>query len=169
MMTGSPSVCRPSRRGLSGILCGFFLRARNDTDGVAAIEFGIVVPMLVLMVVAAIDIGMGFYRKMQVEEAAQAGAQWAIKNGFDANAISNAVSLATNAPAINVSPAPVQFCGCANGSSISTVSCGSTCSGGILAGTYTTVSAQMTFSTMLNYGFFPSSYNFSSQSTVRLQ
>lgn len=165
MITGKPSVCWPSRR-LSG---RFFLRARNDTNGVAAIEFAIVIPLLMLMVVAAIDLGMGFYRKMQVEEAAQAGAEWAVKNGFDAGTISNAVSSATSGPGISVSPAPVQFCGCATGSSISTATCGSTCSGGVLAGTYTTVSAQMTYTTMVNYGFFPSTYNFSSQSTVRLQ
>jgi hypothetical protein len=121
------------------------------------------------MVVATADIGMGFYRKMQVEDAAQAGAAWAIKNGFDANAISNAVTSATSAPAISVSPTPVKFCGCAGGSSISTVTCGTTCSGGALAGTYTTVSAQMTYNTILPYGFFPSTYNFSLQSTVRLQ
>ena len=144
-------------------------RAVGDTSGVAAIEFGIIVPILVLMVVASVDIGMGFYRKMQVEDAAQAGAEWAIKNGFDANAISNAVTSATSAPAISVSPTPVQFCGCAGGSSIGTVTCGTTCSGGTQAGTYTTVSAQMTYNTLLPYGFFPSAYNFSSQSTVRLQ
>ena len=49
-------------------------RAVGDTSGVAAVEFGIIVPILVLMVVATADIGMGFYRKMQVEGAAQAGA-----------------------------------------------------------------------------------------------
>lgn len=144
-------------------------RLAGDASGVAAIEFGIMVPILVLMVVATADIGMGFYRKMQVEDAAQAGAAWAMKNGFDVNKISNAVSSATRAPAISVSPVPLQFCGCAGGSSISTVTCGSTCSGGALAGTYTTVSAQMTYNTILPYGFFPSSYNLNSQSTVRLQ
>jgi len=144
-------------------------RAAGDNSGVAAIEFGMIVPILVLMVVATVDIGMGFYRKMQVEDAAQAGAAWAIKNGFNVNAISTAVLSATSAPAISASPTPVQFCGCASGSSIGTVTCGTTCSGGALAGTYSTVSAQMTYNTILPYGFFPSSYNFSSQSTVRLQ
>src|ERR1700740_3057285 len=90
---------RPSRA--RGIFRRVLARATGDTSGVAAIEFGIVVPLLVLMVVAAVDIGMGFYRKMQVEDAAQAGAQWAIKNGFDANAITNAVTSATSAPSIS--------------------------------------------------------------------
>jgi Flp pilus assembly protein TadG len=144
-------------------------RAVGDTSGVAAVEFGIIVPILVLMVVATVDLGKGFYFKMQIEDAAQAGAAWAVKNGFNANAISNAVTSAVSEPAISVSPAPVQFCGCASVSGISTVTCGTTCSGGILSGTYTTVSAQMTYNTILPYGFFPSTYNLSSQSTVRLQ
>jgi len=172
MTTTDAPAHRPSRA--RNMFRRVLARAAGDTSGVAAIEFGIVVPILVLMVVATADIGMGFYRKMQVEDAAQAGAAWAIKNGFDANAISNAVTSATSAgspgsPAISVSPTPVQFCGCASGSSISTVTCGTTCSGGALAGTYTTVSAQMTYNTILPYGFFPSTYNLSSQSTVRLQ
>jgi Flp pilus assembly protein TadG len=167
MTTTDAPAHRPSRA--RNMFRRVLARAAGDTSGVAAIEFGIIVPILVLMVVATADIGMGFYRKMQVEDAAQAGAAWAIKNGFDANLISTAVTSATSAPAISVSPAPVQFCGCASGSSISTVTCGTTCSGGALAGTYTTVSAQMTYNTILPYGFFPSTYNFSLQSTVRLQ
>lgn len=167
MTTTDAPAHRPSRA--RSIFRRVLARAAGDTSGVAAIEFGIVVPILVLMVVATVDIGMGFYRKMQVEDAAQAGAQWAIKNGFDANAITNAVTAATSATSISVSPTPVQFCGCATGSTITTATCGTTCSGGVQAGTYTTVSAQMTYSTILPYGIFPSAYNFSSQSTVRLQ
>jgi Flp pilus assembly protein TadG len=167
MTTTDAPAHRPSRA--RSIFRRVLARAASDTSGVAAIEFGIVVPILVLMVVAVVDIGMGFYRKMQVEDAAQAGAQWAVKNGFDANAITSAVTSATSAPSISVSPTPVQFCGCATGSTISTATCGTTCSGGVQAGTYTTVSAQMTYNTILPYGVFPSTYNFSSQSTVRLQ
>jgi Flp pilus assembly protein TadG len=159
----------PARRLSRRISGRIFARAIGDTSGVAAIEFGIIAPILVLMVVAAADIGMGFYRKIQVEGAAQAGAQWAIRNGFDTNAITNAVTSATSASSISVSPAPAQFCGCATGTNISSATCGTTCPSGVQVGTYATVSAQMTYNTILPYGFFPSTYNLSSQSTVRLQ
>jgi Flp pilus assembly protein TadG len=131
-------------------------------------EFAVVAPVLTVMVISIGDIGLGVYRKMQVEDAAQAGAEWAIRNGFDSTAISNAVAAATNA-SVAASPAPVQFCGCATGSSVSQVSCGTPCSGGALAGTYATVSAQLTYNTTLNYVVFPTSYNFGAQATVRLQ
>jgi len=126
------------------LLPRFFARAAGSTSGAAAIEFGIVVPLLALVVPCVIDLGFGIYYKMQVEDAAQIGAQWAIKNGFDAtniSYISYAVTHATNASGISASPAPFEFCGCATGSSVSTATCGATCPGGDQAGTYATVSA----------------------------
>ena len=144
-------------------------RVAGDQRGVAAIELALIAPVLTLMMVAVTDIGMGVYRKMQVEDAAQVGAQYAIKNGYDAKAISNAVISATNSSAITASPAPVKFCGCATGSGVSSTTCGTTCPGGALAGTYTTVSAQAAYQTILNYQIVPAAYDFSSKSTVRLQ
>jgi Flp pilus assembly protein TadG len=152
-----------------GLLRRFFARAARNTSGAVAVEFGFMVPVLALMVISVIDIGLGVYRKMQVEDAAQAGVQYAIVRGFDVNAISNAVTSATNSSAISASPAPVTFCGCATGTRISTVTCGSTCPGGALAATYTTVSAQATYNTILNYQVAPYTYTFSKQSTARLQ
>jgi len=152
-----------------GVLRRFLARVASNTSGAVAVEFGFMIPVLTLMVVSVIDIGLGVYRKMQVEQAAQAGVEYAIAHGFDANAISNAVTSATNSSAVTASPSPVTFCGCATGSSISTVSCGTTCPGGALAGTYTTVSSQATYSTMLNYQVVPYTYTYSKQSTARLQ
>lgn len=168
MMTGSSAVYHEPRRVSSSAFRRLLTRVARNTSGAAAIEFGVVVPVLTLMVIAISDIGFGVYRKMQIEDAAQAGAEWAIRNGFDANEISNAVTSATNASII-ASPAPAQFCGCATGSSVSPVACGTTCPGGALAGTYATVSAQLTYNTTLNYSIVPSTYNFGAQSTVRLQ
>ncbi|QDW40181.1 pilus assembly protein [Bradyrhizobium sp. KBS0727] len=164
--------CSSPHRGICrkpSLLRRLFDRAASDTGGAVAVEFGFLVPVLALMVVAVIDIGLGVYRKMQVEDAAQAGVQYAIMHNFDANAISDAVTSATNSTAVAASPLPVSFCGCATGSSISTVSCGTTCPGGALAGTYTTVSAQATYSTILNYQLVPSTYTYTAHSTARLQ
>ena len=152
-----------------GLLRRFFTRAASNTSGAVAVEFGFMVPVFALMVVSVIDIGLGVYRKMQVENAAQAGVQYAIAHGFDVDAISNAVTSATNSSAIAASPLPVTFCGCATGSGITTVSCGTTCPGGALAATYTTVSAQATYGTILNYQVVPYTYTYSKQSTARLQ
>ncbi|WP_271566512.1 TadE/TadG family type IV pilus assembly protein [Bradyrhizobium sp. CCBAU 11386] len=143
--------------------------AVRDTRGAAAIEFGIMIPLLSLMVVSVSDIGLAVYRKMQVEQAAQAGAQYAIARGFDASGISSAVTSATNSTVITASPAPVQFCGCPTNEGVSSVSCGTVCSGGAQAGTYATVSAQATYYTLINYQIVAATYTYNARSTARLQ
>ncbi|MDN5003682.1 TadE/TadG family type IV pilus assembly protein [Bradyrhizobium sp. GCM10027634] len=141
----------------------------RDNRGVAAVEFGIMIPVLSLMVVSVTDIGLALYRKMQVEEAAQAGAQYAIARGFDAGGISSAVTSATNSSDITASPAPVTFCGCPTSTGVSTVGCGTVCTGGAQAGTYTTISARATYYTLINYQIVATTYTYNAQSTARLQ
>ncbi|UPK40358.1 hypothetical protein IVB18_18615 [Bradyrhizobium sp. 186] len=127
------------------------------------------IPLLSLMVVSVSDIGLAVYRKMQVEDAAQAGAQYAIVHGFDMSGISSAVTSATNSTAITASPSPVQFCGCPTSTGVSSVSCGTVCTGGAQAGTYATVSAQATYYTLINYQIVGATYTYNAQSTARLQ
>jgi hypothetical protein len=50
----------------------------------------------VLALICTVDLGLGINRKMQVENAAQAGAQYAVVHGFAASSISNAVTQATS-------------------------------------------------------------------------
>ncbi|MBB4370094.1 Flp pilus assembly protein TadG [Bradyrhizobium sp. cir1] len=150
-------------------LTGHVRAAVRDKSGVAAAEFGILIPVLSLMAVSVTDIGLALYRKMQVENAAQAGAQYAIARGFNESGISAAVASATNATNITASPAPVQFCGCPTSAGVSAVTCGTACPGGAQAGTYTTVSARATYSTLIDYQIVAASYTYSVQSTARLQ
>ena len=155
------------QRGRS--LIRFFTHAVEDTKGVAALEFGFMIPLFGLMLVSVTDIGLSVYRKMQVEGAAQAGAQYAMLRGFDSSSVSAAVTSASNAAGITATPVPTKFCGCSTPSSVNTVACGTTCPGGAMAGTYTTVSAQASFTTLFNYQLVPATYIHSAQSTVRLQ
>lgn len=163
------SVSSRRRRRLLDSLTGHVRAAVSDKRGVAAAEFGILIPVLSLMVVSVTDIGLALYRKMQVENAAQAGAQYAIARGFDASGISNAVRSATSATDITASPPPVQFCGCPTSAGVSTVTCGTVCTGGAQAGTYTTVSARATYYTIIDYQIVAATYTYSAQSTARLQ
>src|SRR6185312_14924915 len=100
--------------------------AGNDS-GVAAIEFAVLGAVLCMMVVAVGDLGLGFYSNMQVQNSAQAGAQYAAVHGFNASSISSAVTSATSVSGITASPAPTQFCACLSGSTMSTATCGTTC------------------------------------------
>lgn len=150
-------------------LIGLLRSLREDVAGVAAIEFAVMIPCLIVMTVGTVDVGMGIYRNMQVQNAAQAGAQYAMTNSFDPTRIASIVSGATGMQGISASPAPVQFCGCATSTGVVSVSCGSTCSGGAIYGTYVRVSSLGTYATLLPYPMFASSFTLTGQSTVRVQ
>ncbi len=141
----------------------------RDDAGNPAIELALLAPPLILLMIGIADYGAAVYRKMQVQHAAQAGAEYAIKNGFSATPISNAVTGATTYASISATPAPAQSCGCAAGTTITAATCGSTCAGGVTAGTYVTVSAQATYSTLIPYPGIANSFTLSAAATVRTQ
>jgi Flp pilus assembly protein TadG len=137
--------------------------------GVAAVEFAILAPLLILMLIAMVDLGIGILRKMQVENAAHAGGQYAMLLGFNSSSIATAVSSATSFTGITVSPAPTKFCGCPTTSGVTVTDCSATCTGGSTAGSYVTVSAQAQYDTLFSYPMIPKSFVLTAQSTVRIQ
>jgi Flp pilus assembly protein TadG len=142
-------------------------RLQCDSRGIAAVEFAMIVPILLLMFVCISDFGIGIYTNMQVENAAQYGAEYAVVNGYDTSAITNAVRGSTSLN--NISVSPTQFCGCPSGSSITSTSCTATCSDGSTAGTFVQVSVAHDYSTLISYPGLPASFHLASQSTARLQ
>ncbi len=147
-----------------------FLGSRDrGVEGVAAIEFAVITPTFVLALICASDLGLGIYRQMQVQDAAQFGAEYAVAHGFDAGAISAAVSATSSFPSLSVSPPPAQYCGCPTSSGVTVADCGSSCPSGGSPGTYVTVSTQGIYKTILSYPVIPSSFTFSNQATVRIQ
>ena len=137
--------------------------------GVAGVEFAFFATLLTLLTVSALEFGMAFYRKMQVYDAAQAGAQYVIKNGYVASSVSTAVTSATAFSGISTSPAASQSCGCPTTSAITSATCGNSCADGTLAATYVTVSAQGTYTPMFSYPGLPSTFTLTAQSIVRIK
>ena len=141
----------------------------RDKRGVSAVEFAIVAPVLVAMLIPTVDIGMGLYTKMQVQNAVQAGAQYATASGWNSSGIQNAVTSATGLSSVLASPAPSQSCGCVNGTTLANASCSATCPDGSTAGVYVTVSAQSRYSPLFPYPVLGSSTTLTAQTTVRIQ
>ena len=137
--------------------------------GNTAIEFAMIAPVLAGMLVGMTDLGVGIYENMEVRNAAQAGAQYAVAKGWDSTAIQNAVTGSSSMSGISASPAPAQSCGCASGTTIAAAACGSACPGGATAGTYVTVNAQAQYTPLFAYPGLPSPMTLSAQSTVRIQ
>lgn len=148
---------------------GMILAALRRKSGNAAIEFVLIAPLLASALVAMTDLGIGLYERMEIRNAAQAGAQYAIAKGWNSGAIENAVASASTLSGISATPAPTQSCGCASGTTIAAASCGSLCPGGATAGTYVTVNAQAQYATLFSYPGLSNPMTLSAQSMVRIQ
>jgi Flp pilus assembly protein TadG len=144
-------------------------RLARQAGGNAALEMALIAPVLVLLLVGIADFGMAVYRKMQVQHAAQAGAEYAMVHGFSSSAITSTVTAATAFTGITASPAPAQSCGCVSGTTVAAATCGTNCASGTAAGTYVTVSAQGSYATIIPYPGIPSSFTLTAASVVRIQ
>jgi Flp pilus assembly protein TadG len=125
---------------------GRFLRCSN---GSAAMEVGVIFPFFFALVVGTAQYGLAIYQIMEVQYAAQVGADFALTNGFDAAAIQTAVTSATAFTAVTA-PTPTQACGCASVTGIATATCGTPCADGTSAGTYVTVTASAAYSPVVS-------------------
>jgi Flp pilus assembly protein TadG len=148
-----------------------FWRERKATS---AIELALVLPLIAGMIVPLADLGLGAYTKMQVENAAQAGADYALKTGgFNSTNISNAVTNATGLTGVSATPAPSESCACVGGTPATITNttappCSTGCASGN-EGVYVTVNAQASYAPLFPYPAIPSPITFNATSTVRIQ
>jgi Flp pilus assembly protein TadG len=141
-----------------------------DEKGTAAIEFGLIATFLSLLLLGIVDFGMGYWEQIQVGNAARVGAQYAIFNGWNSSGITTAVTKATSLNSILATPAPSQSCGCPSVTAgITSATCGTNCTGGGLAGTYVTVHAQASYSSIFSYPGLANPLTLSASMTVRMQ
>jgi Flp pilus assembly protein TadG len=145
------------------------LPALANTEALAGIEFGLLVPILLMLTVCTVDLGIAAYDVMQVENAAQAGGEYATVHGYNVTSISNAITSATTLSGLTASPAPTEFCGCPSSSGITTATCNSTCSDGSIAGVYVAASATATYTTLIHYPMLPPTFTFVNKATARIQ
>jgi Flp pilus assembly protein TadG len=136
------------------------LRRRVARSGTAALELGLVAPVLVLLIGGTIDFGMAFWTVMQVGNAARAGAAYALLNGYNNSAIQTAVTSATSLSGVSASPAPSTYCGCPTTTGVTnkgtppTNGCSSSsskCSDGFYPRTYVKVSATASYTSVVPY------------------
>ena len=148
----------------------------RDRRGVSAVEFGLAAPVFLAALSPLIDLGLAFSKQIRVNQAVEAGAQYAAVNQYNsgtwATNVSNAV---TNATTLSVSPnVGSETCGCPNATStlisnVGTPPCGQACTDGTTAGYYVTISAQATYTSVMPYSILGTSATLSSQAIVRIQ
>lgn len=158
-MTGERT---PARRGSSRRLAG--------TAGSVAVEAGLILPLLILLLIPVLDLGLAAYDSLQVAAAAEAGAQYASTHSWDAAAIADAVAGATGSSTITASPAPSQFCACVSQSNaLQPAGCGTICADGSTPGTYARIDAQTTLTTVLHYPALPNPLTLSGEAIRRIK
>jgi len=158
----------------------------QSREGSALVELGILLPIIAGMAVPLVDLGMGAYSQMQLQNAVQAGAGTALTQGFNPNTITASVNANVTAAGsatpgsmsgLTIAP-PTQQCGCVTSSDtivFSTTQSPPTCNppcptGGIgTTGTYATVSATATYTPLFPYPVIGNSVNLSAQAIVRIQ
>ena len=121
------------------------------------VEFTLLFPVFLLLLLAAIDVGRLFFSEIALDNAAREGAAYAAANPTDTVGIQNVISQETNSQAQagpGAMAAPVVTCKDAGGS---TISCASAAGGAGSGSTVTVAVAQpFTFFTPLINGLFNS-------------
>lgn len=149
---------------------------RADEEGASAIEFAFCATILAVLVLGLVDFGMGFWDRMQVDNAVRAGAAYAVVNGYNQTNIQTAANNATYAINIsNLAATASEVCGCPDPTTgISTPTGGSatppctgTCTNGN-PGTYVTVSASGNYTPIFPWPGLPSPMTFNASAIVRI-
>jgi len=144
----------------------------SDRSGGAAIELGLVSPLLLMMLTGIVEIGIAGFQAMQVQEAVQAGAIYATRNGIsNLTAIGTAVVNATGTAGITATPAPFTFCGCPTTTGVvsQTTNCTTVCADSMAPGHYVTISAALPHSVLMPYLDLPLPATMTASTTVRVQ
>jgi hypothetical protein len=137
-------------------------------EGAAVAEFAMLLPVFLLLISGLYDGARLIYGALQVHAAAQAGASWARKNGWDLQGVTDAVA-ASSSIAVSATPAPQLAVGCLSGKAIVGANAQGQCPGGQPAGGYVLVTAQAPFSPQAPWpaAFWPAVIR--AQATVRVQ
>lgn len=136
--------------------------------GSASVEFALGAGFIMVLIAMVADFGMAFYDNMSLENAARAGAQYAVNNGVNETSIADVVRNATTLDPSGLTIASSRFCECADSSTIS-------CSNQVLcpvAGgkrTFVTVTVDHTFTPLLPYQGLETSIPLRGQVTLRIQ
>jgi hypothetical protein len=128
-------------------------RLWTETQGLGAIEFGFIAPLLLTMLLGVMDFGMAFWQQLEIANAADAGAQWGMSNSYNAGSIVTVAQSATNLSSVSVSS--TNPCGCASNTGIASgygtpPNC-TACPDGSTAQQYIVVDTHICYSTIFQW------------------
>jgi len=146
-------------------------RIRSER-GAALVELALSTPLLVVMVVGAVDFARAFYTAMELTNAARAGAQYASRSvmGFDTGTTQSVAAAASPQIATYTVDTPTQTCTCNIGATASAHGdCTAACPAGQYLAVYITVTTRKAFSPVMRFPGVPSSVTIERTVTMRAQ
>ena len=145
---------------------------RRNRRAVAALEFALVAPVLLMLFGGMADLGIAMWVRGTLTEAVSQGAYYAFLTGPSVTA-SNIQSLVTKASGITgvtaTVSAPATYCAAGTPATLTAAPSNSTCADGSTPGTYTTISANYTVPAVLPVLTSLGSVKLQEDATVRLQ
>lgn len=141
----------------------------GSESGASLIELALVLPILFLLLLAAVDFGRAYYLAIEVSDAAHAGALYGSQNSTDtAGMQSAAVANASDVPNFTTSSVTASYgCECSDGS-IPVATCSTTPScGSMNVVDYVQVNTSTSYSAMLPYPGIPSSITLRGRARMR--
>lgn len=132
------------------------LSFRRNRRAVAAVEFGLAVPFLALLFAGTIDFGFANWRLSAMSNAVADGAYYAFLTGpsVSAASVQTMVQNAATVTGVTVPNISAPACYCLSGTSapatMTSATCGSTCTDTTAAGKYISITANYTLTS-----FFP--------------
>jgi Flp pilus assembly protein TadG len=140
--------------------------------GVAAVEFGLVAPVLLMVFGGAADLGLGVWARSTLTEAVSQGAYYAFLTGshVQPSAVQSMVQSATGVSGITASVStPATYCASGNPMTLTATASTATCADGTTPGTYITISATYTMTSILPAFTGLGNSQLQESATVRLQ
>jgi Flp pilus assembly protein TadG len=135
-------------------------------DGVGAVEFALILPVLVVLLLAGADLGLAVNEKMRLTSAARAGAQSAYQKSGDTGGVTLAARQAAGSSADGLAVVAQSFCACASGAA---AACSETCPDGTGTRSYVSVSVSRVWSPVLAYPGLGQGLTLSGSMTVRVR
>ena len=162
-------------------ICTWIGALARDRRGMSAVELGLAAPVFLGLLSPVIDLGLAFSQQIRVNQAVDAGAQYASANQYNSNNWStNVQSAMTNATTLSINTnVGAETCGCPNGTDTAIIThdtvstCGpsnggTNCSDGSTPGYYVTITGSITYTSVMPYSILGNSTTLSSQAIVRV-
>ena len=145
------------RKAHSNKLCSIrktLPRVAKDQLGLAALEFAISMPVMLLLLGGLTDFSLAFWNKGMLASAVAAGAEYAAIVGpnVSASAIQSIVMQKLSLPTSDVTvTGPACYCVSGTPAAASNQACASSCPNNTVPGTYVVISAKYTYAPLLPY------------------